>query len=148
MHREGDPSGQRSAETSEHRAAVGTMTEAGSPGSDNIRFRIYDDARPASSQPQTPQNLPESRHRSRLLGTYTAPVHGSGSSISGLRGRSWLQRRQGRRTPSPEGLDTPGFQGLYGGLENSDDLTLYELAQGRLGQTRRDGPFSEPDNDA
>src|SRR4051812_37712397 len=73
----------RTVESSEFLAAVETI-EARSPGSDSMGFRIYDDSLPASSQPQTPQNLPESRHRSRLLGAHTAPVHGSGSRMSGL----------------------------------------------------------------
>jgi len=104
-------------------------TDAASPESDGLGFRIYDDSMPASSQPQTPQNLPESRHRSRLLGAYTAPVHGAAGRAS--RASRWSRRR---RTPSPGGLDTPGFKGLYGGLENSDDATLYEDAQQWLDQ--------------
>ncbi|KAH8167329.1 hypothetical protein CIB48_g891 [Xylaria polymorpha] len=41
---------------------------------DNPRFRVYDDSLPASLQPQTPLNLPEARHRSRLYGFHTAPA--------------------------------------------------------------------------
>lgn len=115
---------EHAAESAGPLADTETTTEAVSPGSDGPGFRIYDDSMPASSQPQTPLNLPESRHRSRLLGAYTAPA---GLRTSGV-GR--LSRRlHYRRTPSPAGLDTPGFQGLYGGLENSDDGRLYEQAQ-------------------
>ena len=180
-------------------------------------FRVYDDARPAVSQPQTPLNLPEARHQSRLLSgswrghAYTVPagrraadageqgvsIVGQGRNASGRfgaattgqsetpttstraaaaageatearrRGRGLLygmRRRSGagvgsadpdrertiaqatavtpslagrlgmrmrgsrREPPSPPGLQTPGFEGLYGGIENSDDSALYELA--------------------
>lgn len=30
-----------------------------------------------------------------------------------------------RRGDSPVGLTTPGFQGLYGGIENTDEEALY-----------------------
>ena len=105
---------------------------------DRPGFHVYDDSRPASSQPQTPQNLPEARHRSRLLGAFTAPAAGTGSATrpSGRTPRS-SRRWALRRSPSPEGLSTPGFRGLYGGLENSDDATLFEQALMRIGQPRR-----------
>ncbi|RYC55355.1 hypothetical protein CHU98_g10854 [Xylaria longipes] len=48
--------------------------ESGSTVMDNHRFRVYDDSLPASLQPQTPLNLPEARHRSRLYGFHTAPA--------------------------------------------------------------------------
>ncbi|KAI1753137.1 hypothetical protein F4782DRAFT_99061 [Xylaria castorea] len=48
--------------------------ESGSTVMDNHRFRVYDDSLPASFQPQTPLNLPEARHQSRLNGFHTAPA--------------------------------------------------------------------------
>ncbi len=113
---------------------------AQSPGGDVSGIQVYNDALPASSQPQTPRNLPEARHRSRFLGAFTAPPPARGRSpASTTRSHRW------RRLPSPEGLSTPGFQGLYGGLENADDATLFEQALSRLGEVRRrdtssDGP--------
>jgi hypothetical protein len=87
------------------------------------RLQIYDDSIPASAQPTTPRHLPEARHRSRLHGSYTAPVTRSRQrptyepeAIRGIRGRA----------QSPSGLDMPGFRGLYGGVENADDILLYQ----------------------
>ncbi|KAI1213693.1 uncharacterized protein F4807DRAFT_196512 [Annulohypoxylon truncatum] len=90
-----------------------------------LGFRIYNDALPASSQPQTPHNLPEARHRSRLYGSYTAPHHCS-TSVSSH--RSSVDRTMMDTTGSTSGLETPGFQGLYGGLENSEDSALFHEA--------------------
>ncbi|KAI1135309.1 hypothetical protein F5Y05DRAFT_395210 [Hypoxylon sp. FL0543] len=94
-------------------------------GNPELGFNIYNDALPASSQPQTPYNLPEARHRSRLQGSYTAP-------IPRLASRSIYQpgTDKGAReaTSGPSGLETPGFQGLYGGRENSEDSTLFHEA--------------------
>ncbi|KAF2969892.1 hypothetical protein GQX73_g3661 [Xylaria multiplex] len=96
--------------------------ESGGAIVDTPRFRVYDDSLPASSQPQTPLNLPEARHQSRLYRFYTVPARPIGT------------RRRVQRSPasqfrhpdghSPLGLTTPGFQGLYGGTENSDDTRL------------------------
>ncbi|KAI2615152.1 hypothetical protein GGR54DRAFT_642650 [Hypoxylon sp. NC1633] len=90
-----------------------------------LGFRIYNDALPASSQPQTPQNLPEARHRSRLLGSYTAPVSRLASQSSH---QSSSGRGTGESTHRPSDLETPGFRGLYDGLENSEDSTLFQEA--------------------
>ncbi|KAK8130089.1 hypothetical protein PG999_002469 [Apiospora kogelbergensis] len=68
--------------------------------------RVYNDSLPASVQPQTPRNLPEARHQSRLLAPNTAPVPRVGPRHHG--------------THSPSGRTTPGFRGLFGGTENSD----------------------------
>ncbi|KAK0670940.1 hypothetical protein QBC41DRAFT_246823 [Cercophora samala] len=92
-------------------------------------FEIYDDSLPPSTQPQTPQNLPEAQHQSRLRGSYTVPTR-SGTS-PGFESLSWLRRRRREReerVPSPPGLQTPGMMGLYGGLENTDDVSLFEQA--------------------
>ncbi|KAK3944484.1 hypothetical protein QBC46DRAFT_404388 [Diplogelasinospora grovesii] len=96
-------------------------------------FRIYDDSLPPSSQPQTPQNLPEARHQSRLLGSYTVPARQASPHPvrTPTTGRS--RRRVGwRRDLSPPGLQTPGFMGLYGGTENSDESVLFEIASLRF----------------
>ncbi|KAI0142589.1 hypothetical protein F4776DRAFT_514101 [Hypoxylon sp. NC0597] len=86
------------------------------------RFRIYNDALPASSQPQTPYNLPEARHWSRLQGSYTAPIP---RLTPRPRYYSSTNREPREATSSPSGLKTAGFQGLYGGRENSEDSTLF-----------------------
>ncbi|KAI2468428.1 hypothetical protein F4781DRAFT_432403 [Annulohypoxylon bovei var. microspora] len=90
-----------------------------------LGFRIYNDTLPASSQPQTPHNLPEARHRSRLYGSYTAP-HPCPALASSY--RSSVDRGTRDITGSLSGLETPGFQGLYGGRENSEDSALFHEA--------------------
>ncbi|KAH8203277.1 hypothetical protein TruAng_002575 [Truncatella angustata] len=97
-------------------------------------LRIYNDSLPPAGQPSTPQHLPEARHQSRLQGTYTAPV--TRYSHQRIHNSGTVQD-QHNRAHSPIGLDTPGFRGLYGGVENADDLTLYQEVlgiQGREGQ--------------
>jgi len=95
------------------------------------RFRIYNDSLPASSQPQTPQNLPEARHQSRLRGSYTVPArHTSYPIRTPTTGR--LRRHLEGRNPSPPGLREPGFMGLYGGVENTDDSILFARASGAV----------------
>ena len=73
-------------------------------------LRIYNDSLPASMQPQTPQNLPEARHQSRLLGAHTAPVP---------RRRPWRGYPSMARNPSL--IQTPGLQGLFDRAENSEE---------------------------
>ncbi|KAF7519782.1 hypothetical protein G7054_g12995 [Neopestalotiopsis clavispora] len=89
------------------------------------KMRIYSDELPPSLQPSTPRHLPEARHQSRLRGSYTAPVTRAQSRAGHEPGTI---RRRPARTPSQTGLETPGFRGLYGGTENSDDLVLYQEA--------------------
>jgi len=108
------------------------------------QFRIYDDSLPPSLQPQTPQHLPEARHRSRLEGSYTVPARFSPHPIrtptTTRHGRRMAYGR--RRNLSPLGLQTPGFRGLYGGIENTDESTLFEDAFGsRNGPRADDGEF-------
>lgn len=103
------------------------------PGS----YRIYNDQISPGTQPQTPAHLPEARHRSRFLPSYTAPVtrarvelqavnSGDGtndnasSPHSRARGTTWSTRRA-ERSRSPIGLLNQGFRGLYGGRENGDE---------------------------
>lgn len=95
------------------------------PRETDLGLRVYNDSQPASAQPQTPLNLPEARHQSRLRGPYTAPVTRAG------RRASYDARRGHARSSGADSLARtidPGFRGLYGGVENSDDLTLYHEA--------------------
>ncbi|KAK4042767.1 hypothetical protein C8A01DRAFT_13636 [Parachaetomium inaequale] len=90
-------------------------------------LRVYNDFLPASSQPQTPQNLPEARYQSRLQGSYTAPARRISPQPAWTPTMTRPRRGVGRRRElSPLGLQTPGFRGLYGGAENMDDAALVE----------------------
>ncbi|KAK0625997.1 hypothetical protein B0T14DRAFT_89973 [Immersiella caudata] len=105
------------------------------------RFRIYDDSLPASSQPQTPQNLPEARHQSRLRGAFTVPArHVWHPARTPATGR--LRRRLEGRDRSPPGLRRPGFMGLYGGVENADDSVSFSRLSGAMGTDDDEIPSS------
>ncbi|TLD13986.1 uncharacterized protein PgNI_03693 [Pyricularia grisea] len=115
----------------------------------NHDFQIYNDEMPAAEQPQTPQNLPEARHRGRLGGPFTAPLtrigmaHGSATTaaraaIAILTPTTVSRGDRARREPSPPGLNTPGFRGLYGGLENTDDAVLHEAGYRMTSRDSRD----------
>lgn len=93
-----------------------------SSGTTDPHVVVYNDSLPASMQPQTPQNVPEARHQSRLLGAYTAPVMRAEPISARHVGTVGPSRRRDR---SPFGMETPGFRGLYGGIENSEDSTLF-----------------------
>lgn len=93
-------------------------------------LQVYDERVPASLQPQTPQHLPEARHRSHYHSSYTAPAGHRHASAQQL--QLGAHRRRGRRSGSPAGLETPGFAGLYGGQENTDDDVMFERASQRL----------------
>ncbi|KAL2147954.1 hypothetical protein VTI28DRAFT_9 [Corynascus sepedonium] len=90
------------------------------------RLRVYNDSLPASYQPQTPQQLPEARHQSRLHGSYTAPARRTSPEPGQTRTTRPRRVLGHRRMPSPLGLQSPGFRGLYGGTENRDDAELAE----------------------
>lgn len=92
------------------------------------RVRIYDDVISPIRQPQTPEDLPGARHQSRLPGSYTAPVSRTRTSHTFGHTPVTARRLRHRRQPSPVGMRTPGFEGLYGGQENEDDVTLFEEA--------------------
>jgi hypothetical protein len=82
------------------------------------RLSVYNDSLPQQSQPRTPLNLPESRHQSRL-GPSTTPArrivnHGGQDGVQLVRIR--------RRYISPIGMRDRGFEGLYGGSENVEDV--------------------------
>ncbi|KAI0156411.1 hypothetical protein GGR57DRAFT_81539 [Xylariaceae sp. FL1272] len=83
-------------------------------------FRVYNDSLPAATQPQTPLNLPEARHRSRLHEPFTAPVQ----RIARRSARRPSSRGGPSNSGSPSGLTTPGFKGLYGGRENSSEASF------------------------
>ncbi|RYP44047.1 hypothetical protein DL768_009455 [Monosporascus sp. mg162] len=94
-------------------------------GEDTPRLAVYNDSVPASLQPQTPLNLPEARHQSRLHGAYTAPVVRVETRYAY---QSGVVRGRPNRGDSMVGMEAPGFRGLYGGIENSEDSTLLEEA--------------------
>ncbi|KAI1178240.1 hypothetical protein F4777DRAFT_576297 [Nemania sp. FL0916] len=60
--------------TSVESTSQGGRDISGTLVADRSSYRIYDDSLPASLQPQTPLNLREARHRSRLYGFYTVPA--------------------------------------------------------------------------
>jgi hypothetical protein len=116
-----------------------------SPGTRPSRLHVYDDSLPAGIQPVTPQNLPEARHQSRLQGAYTMPA-GRGTPLevpTPTTNRPW--HRGAGRNPTPAGLQTPGFLGLYGGIENGDEVALFEQAEraveGRAARLDRSSSF-------
>lgn len=99
-------------------------------------YRIYNDALSPDTQPQTPANLPESRHQSRYHPAYTAPTtraeapHRAHVNSNDGEGVTSVSRRhrvplyhpmRGGRPASPPGYTQRGFRGLYGGRENGDD---------------------------
>jgi len=78
-------------------------------------FNIYDDSLPAQVQPQTPDHVPEARHQSRYHPSYTVPE------------RANRVRRFFSIDGQEDGmLSEPGYRGLYGGLENGNDSTLWD----------------------
>lgn len=102
--------------------SASSPTVTGTPN----RFQIYNDSLPASSQPQTPQNLPEARHQSRLRVSWTAPPRQRSPHPVRTPTTSRVRRLGRRGQASPPGLQTPGFTGLYGGIENTEDTLLFE----------------------
>ncbi|KAI1799366.1 hypothetical protein F4811DRAFT_110086 [Daldinia bambusicola] len=108
--------GSSEASSPEHRDGTEPASET------ELGFRIYNDSLPALSQPQTPLNLPEARHQSRLYGSYTAPHSRVASrSVYGSSSGQVL----GDSANSPSDLEAPGFRGLYGGQENTEDSTVF-----------------------
>ncbi|OBT66332.1 hypothetical protein VE03_04920 [Pseudogymnoascus sp. 23342-1-I1] len=107
-----------------------SATRPGPANTPYRRLRVYDERVPASLQPQTPEQLPEARHYSHYHSSYTAPAGRRHASAQQPR---WEPtHRRWRRSGSPAGLDTPGFAGLYGGQENTDDEVMFEQAAQRL----------------
>jgi hypothetical protein len=93
-------------------------------------IRVFDDRIPGSLQPQTPLHTAESRHQSRYHPSYTAPPAQVVAAPVTISMRSLHSR--GARSNSPPGLNTPGYEGLYGGLENTDEEVLFDRASRRL----------------
>lgn len=91
----------------------------------HYRLQIYNDDMSALTQPRTPQHLPEARHQSRLIGSYTAPLPRPRQRSTYDTGNISDRRDRPNETP---GMETPGFRGLYGGVENADDSALYQDA--------------------
>lgn len=85
-------------------------------------FPVYSDRLPVEQQNQTPRQLPEARHQSRFDGASTAPVRGRRVRVEIDDAPVTVSRRRAGRNTSPVGLRTPGFQGLYGGSENANDV--------------------------
>lgn len=116
---------------------------AATPSTPRHGLRVYNDSIPASLQPQTPQHLRESRHQSRFHPAYTAPVDPVVGILDTSRSaRSIRSHHRNARSDSPRGMRTPGFEGLYGGQENTDDDQLFDRAARRLWalvSARRDG---------
>ncbi|KAF5588254.1 hypothetical protein FPCIR_7272 [Fusarium pseudocircinatum] len=102
--------------------SISPADEGLEPTTPRRRFPVYSDRLPVEEQPQTPRQLPEARHQSRFDGAYTAPVRGRRVRVEIDDAPVTVRRRRAGRNTSPVGLRTPGFQGLYGGSENADDV--------------------------
>ncbi|PNP73443.1 hypothetical protein FNYG_13173 [Fusarium nygamai] len=102
--------------------SISPADEGLEPTTPRRHFPVYSDRLPVEEQPQTPRQLPEVRHQSRFDGAYTAPVRGRRVRVEIDDAPVTLRRRRAGRNTSPVGLRTPGFQGLYGGSENADDV--------------------------
>ncbi|KAF4955137.1 hypothetical protein FGADI_4719 [Fusarium gaditjirri] len=101
---------------------VSPADEGLEPRTPRRHFPVYSDRLPVEEQPQTPRQLPEARHQSRFDGVYTAPVRGRRVRVETDDAPVTVRRRRAGRNTSPVGLRTPGFQGLYGGSENADNV--------------------------
>ncbi|EWY86506.1 hypothetical protein FOYG_11035 [Fusarium oxysporum NRRL 32931] len=102
--------------------SISPADEGLEPTTPRRHFPVYSDRLPVEEQPQTPRQLPEARYQSRFDGVYTAPVRGRRVRVEIDDAPVTVRRRRAGRNTSPVGLRTPGFQGLYGGSENADDV--------------------------
>ncbi|KAF5642591.1 hypothetical protein F52700_3161 [Fusarium sp. NRRL 52700] len=102
--------------------SISPADEGLEPTTPRRHFPVYSDRLPVEEQPRTPRQLPEARHQSRFDGAYTAPVRGHRVRVEIGDAPVTARRRRAGRNNSPVGLRTPGFQGLYGGSENADDV--------------------------
>ncbi|KAH7142969.1 hypothetical protein DER46DRAFT_100838 [Fusarium sp. MPI-SDFR-AT-0072] len=102
--------------------SISPADEGLEPTTPRRHFPVYSDRLPVEEQPQTPRQLPEARHQSWFDGVYTAPVRGQRVRVEIDDAPVTVRRRRAGRNTSPVGLRTPGFQGLYGGSENADDV--------------------------
>lgn len=86
------------------------------------RLAVYDDSLPGTWQPRNTGSLPESRHHSRLERraiSWTA-VGPGGRWVHQMQRSPSSWQVSPRRGSNPDGLTAPGFEGLYGGVENDD----------------------------
>lgn len=100
------------------------------------RLVVYDDSVTVMIQPQTPGHLPEARHQSRLQESYTAR---SGRYLfQDITTTTPVPYRRRARAASPSDTGTTGLVGLYGGMENHEELAPYDAATRRhwAGQRR------------
>lgn len=99
------------------------------------RIRVYDDRIAPDLQPQTPEDLPESRHMSRYHPSYTAPIPQDNTpreyptDQDYTHSESRVHRGRGARSDSPSGMRGEGTEGLFGGRENGDNELLYQRGQ-------------------
>ncbi|KAI1325630.1 hypothetical protein F5Y16DRAFT_401209 [Xylariaceae sp. FL0255] len=90
---------------------------------DTPTLRVYNDSFPAAWQPQTPLNVPEARHQSRVHGAaYTAPIPRRSTRAAP---QSPSRSRHNDDSRPPPDLTTPGYQGLFDGSENSGRRRLW-----------------------
>ncbi|KAF4977531.1 hypothetical protein FZEAL_5965 [Fusarium zealandicum] len=104
------------------RATISVAAEELDATLSSRHLSVYNDRLPGRDQPQTPRQLPEARHQSRFNGPYTAPAGGRRQRAEAMSTPVTGRRTRVGRNGSPTGLRTPGFQGLYGGSENVDDV--------------------------
>ncbi|KAI1021727.1 hypothetical protein LB503_013215 [Fusarium chuoi] len=102
--------------------SISPADEGVEPMTPQRHFPVYSDRLPVEQQNQTPRQLPEARHQSRFDGASTAPVRGRRVRVEIDDAPVTVSRRRAGRNTSPVGLRTPGFQGLYGGSENANDV--------------------------
>ncbi|KAI1762785.1 hypothetical protein GGR53DRAFT_500364 [Hypoxylon sp. FL1150] len=121
----GPPSSNLPRVASSDSASLMREDESNTTSQTGLDFRVYDDSLPAASQPQTPYNLPEARHHSRLHGTYTAPIPLAGP-------QSVYRERSQEGNYGPSALETPGFHRFHHGRDRPDDsAVLYEASRPR-----------------
>jgi hypothetical protein len=124
------PSPSPSPSTTPHQGQEGRYSRGRNPQTPRS-YRVYNDALSPGTQPQTPAQLPESRHQSRFHFSYTAPITRAAARLGTVSGASRERRvrrtiatpsrARGNRSGSPVGLQSDGFRGLYGGRENGDE---------------------------
>ncbi|KAH7134822.1 hypothetical protein B0J13DRAFT_91604 [Dactylonectria estremocensis] len=115
------PDSPRAARTRRPHSAEGIRVHFDTRVATSREIPVYNDGGSTTEQPQTPRHLPEARHQSRFDGSYTAPVRErrerTVAETTSVDGRG----SQARRAGSPSGLQRPGFEGLYGGIENAEE---------------------------
>ncbi|KJZ72042.1 hypothetical protein HIM_08603 [Hirsutella minnesotensis 3608] len=93
------------------------------PLSSSSGMRVFDDSIPSMLQPRNPMYLPGFRHQSRIEWN---SAHRPSRRVT-IQAPNPFPVSPGfilRRESSPTGLTSPGFRGLYGGWENSDEVAL------------------------